>query len=243
MATTAFPRLESDRFRPIAARLHTVLVLALLAGWAYWEKIDSDQMRAAANPDRIGFYTRILLFEWFMFAIVVLGVRLNGSSLHTVLESRWRSGRELLRDIGIATGFWIVWILVLSIGVSHGSGTTATSRAVLFILPHGGAETALWVALSITAGICEEAIFRGYLQRQLTAMTKSIPLGILLSAVVFGMGHSYQGLIGVIRIGLGGVMLGILAHRRGSVRPGMIAHAWNDVFAGVLARLAGIRVG
>src|SRR6266850_8496454 len=49
-----------------------------------------------------------------------------------------------------------------------------------FMLPHRGAEIAVWIALSITAGICEETVFRGYLQRQFMALTKSVPAGILL---------------------------------------------------------------
>jgi uncharacterized protein len=55
-----------------------------------------------------------------------------------------------------------------------------------FILPHGGTEITLWIAFSVTADICEETIFRGYLQRQFTALTKSAPAGILLSTVAFG---------------------------------------------------------
>ena len=241
METAPLPQFESDRYRPVAAPLHTICVLAVLGVWAYWGSTRSDQMRAAANPDRVSFYTRILLFEWFMFAVVVLGVRLNGSPLRTILGDRWRSVREVLRDIGIAGAFWIVFTTVLSVFGSHRSATS--SRAVQFILPQGGLETTLWIALSITAGICEETLYRGYLQRQFTAMTKAVPLGVLLSAAAFGLGHSYQGLAGAIRITLGGVLLGILAHWRGSVRPGMIAHAWGDFFAGVLARLMGIRVG
>src|SRR5437899_10986878 len=104
-----------------------------------------------------------------------------------------------------------------------------------FMLPHRGIELTFWIALSVTAGICEETIFRGYLQRQFMALTKSAPAGILLSAATFGAAHTYQGFRMVILIGLYGAMFGILAYWRGSVRPGMIAHAWQDSLNGVLA--------
>jgi membrane protease YdiL (CAAX protease family) len=103
--------------------------------------------------------------------------------------------------------------------------------------PHRGIELTLWTALSVTAGICEETIFRGYLQRQFMALTKSAPDGILLSAATFGAAHAYQGLRMVILIGLYGAMFGILACWRGSVHPGMIAHAWQDSLNGVLASM------
>ena len=109
---------------------------------------------------------------------------------------------------------------------------------VKFLLPHGAREQLMWVALAVTAGICEEAVFRGYLQRQFLAWTQNVPVAILLTALLFGSVHAYQGLKGAIIIGVLGLMLGILAHWRGTVRTGMIAHAWQDTVAGLLGGLA-----
>jgi hypothetical protein len=105
------------------------------------------------------------------------------------------------------------------------------------LMPHGPAELTLWVVLSVTAGICEETIFRGYLQRQFMALTNNAPAGILLSAAAFGAAHAYQGFRRVILIGVFGAMFGILAYWRRSVRPGMIAHAWQDTLGGVVGSL------
>jgi hypothetical protein len=103
------------------------------------------------------------------------------------------------------------------------------------MLPHGGVELAFWIALSVSAGICEETIFRGYLQRQFMALTKNAPAGIILSSATFGAAHAYQGFRMVVLIALYGAMFGTLAYWRGSVRPGMIAHSWQDSLNGVLA--------
>jgi hypothetical protein len=54
------------------------------------------------------------------------------------------------------------------------------------MLPQRGLELTVWIALSITAGICEETIFRGYPQQQFMALTKSASVGILVSAATFG---------------------------------------------------------
>ena len=114
----------------------------------------------------------------------------------------------------------------------------ALGRKMDFLVPHGGAEITLWIALSVTAGICEEAIFRGYLQRQFMALTKCAPAGMILSAAASGAAHAYQGFRMVILIGLYGAMFGILAHWRGSVRPGIIAHAGNDSLNEMLVGLS-----
>ena len=59
--------------------------------------------------------------------------------------------------------------------------------------PPARLEMFLWILLSVTAGICEETIFRGYLQKQLHAWLKSAPIAVVLSAAAFGAGHIYQG--------------------------------------------------
>jgi membrane protease YdiL (CAAX protease family) len=227
----------SDRYPPVASPLHTILVIAVLGAWASVAKISTDQLSAAVNPNRVRLYLITICLEWFVFVLVVAGVRLSGASVLLVLGDHWQSARQVLRDIGIALGFWIVaagllwifgWLLRIK-GPAHN---------MQLMLPQGGAEVTVWIALSVTAGICEETIFRGYLQRQFMALTKSATAGILLSAIAFGAAHAYQGFHFVILISLFGAMFGILAYSRRSVRPGMIAHAWQDSLGGVLANLA-----
>jgi uncharacterized protein len=226
---------ESEGYAPAAGPLHTILVLAAIGGWTIWHRIFTNQLSAVANPNRVRFYVVTLFYEWLLFVLVVAGVRRSGASVLIVLGDHWHSVRRLLRDIGIAAGFWIVAAMLLWI-FGWLLRIAALGRNVS-VLPHRGIELTLWIALSVTAGICEETIFRGYLQRQFMALTKSAPAGILLSAATFGAAHAYQGFRMVILIGLYGVMFGILAYWRGSVRPGMIAHAWQDSLNGVLASM------
>jgi len=234
MDTPAQAQAASDRYLQIASPIHTILVLAALGGWAIWHKSFADQLSTAANPNRVRFYIVTLFYEWLLFVLVVAGVRRYGASVLIVLGDHWNSARQVLRDIGIAAGFWIVaWVLLWIFGWLL--RIAALGHNTRFMLPHRGIELTFWIALSVTAGICEETIFRGYLQRQFMALTKNAPAGILLSAATFGAAHAYQGFRMVILIGLYGAMFGTLAYWRGSVRPGMIAHAWQDSLNGVLA--------
>jgi uncharacterized protein len=236
MGTPSLTQSASDRYDRAAGPIHTIFVLAALAGWAFAGNILADRLITAVNPHRIRFYTVTLLFEWLLFVFVVTGVRHNGASVLIVLGDHWHSARQVLRDIGIAVAFWIVSAIFLSILGSLLS-FTAPGRNMEFILPHRVSELTIWVALSVTAAICEETVFRGYLQRQFIVLTKSVPFGILLSSAVFGVAHAYQGFRLVVLISLYGAMFGILAHWRKSVRPGMIAHACQDSFNGVLSFL------
>ena len=93
----------------------------------------------------------------------------------------------------------------------------------------------------MTAGICEETIFRGYLQRQFVAWTHSAPVGVILSAVLFGAGHIYQGSKATVVIGVYGLMFGILAEVRQNLRPGMMTHAWHDAITGLIIRFIPVK--
>ena len=108
--------------------------------------------------------------------------------------------------------------------------------AVRFLIPQSRVEITLWILVSLTAGFCEETIFRGYLQRQFIAWLRKPVLGILLSAAAFGALHAYQGARQTIVIGVFGAMFGILAYWRRSLRPGIMVHAWNDATTGLALR-------
>jgi hypothetical protein len=137
----------------------------------------ADHMKAAVNPHRLRFYLLTLFFEWLLFVFVSVGVRWGGAPARLILGDRWRSVRQVLRDIVIAAAFWIVSAgLLLVLGwLLRVAGHRPSME---FILPHGEAEITVWIALSITADICEENVFRGYLQRQFMALTTSVPLRV-----------------------------------------------------------------
>src|ERR1700677_1739328 len=117
METSASGQSASGRYPPVASPIHTILVLAALGGWAFWHKISVDQLSVAANPNRVRFYLVTLFFEWLLFVLVVAGVQSSGASVLIVLGDHWHFVRQVLRDIGIAAGFWIVaWILLWIFG-------------------------------------------------------------------------------------------------------------------------------
>lgn len=232
MATSTATQSAPGPYVQAAAPMHTIVLLALLAAWALLGWIMANRMVTGANPNRMLSYALTLFVEWLLFAYVVSGVRRHGAP-SLVLGTRWNSRGALLRDIGTAAAFWVIAaVLLLVLSRFLFAHTPRPNQE--FLLPHGAGELAMWIALSVSAGICEETIFRGYLQRQLAAFTKSAPAGVLLSAVAFGGAHAYQGPRMMVLIAVYGLMFGILAHWRRSVRPGMIAHAWQDTLSGLV---------
>jgi membrane protease YdiL (CAAX protease family) len=109
--------------------------------------------------------------------------------------------------------------------------------AVKQLIPQTPLEIAVYLLVTLTAGICEETIFRGYLQRQFTFLTGSVAAGALIQGIVFGLAHAYQGWKMILIIAVYGCMFGALALWRRSLRPGIIAHFLQDSISGIfLAR-------
>ena len=87
----------------------------------------------------------------------------------------------------------------------------------------------------MAAGIGEEVVFRGYLQRQFWSLSRSLPSAIALQAGVFGSAHVYQGWKLAIGITAYGFAFGLLAAWRKSLLPGILAHAVTDIIGGIVS--------
>jgi membrane protease YdiL (CAAX protease family) len=94
-------------------------------------------------------------------------------------------------------------------------------------------EILLWIGLSVSAGVCEEAIFRGYFQKQFEVLLRSKWIALISQAILFGISHGYQGLEACLKIALFGALYGLFALWRESLLPGMIAHAGGDILSGI----------
>jgi membrane protease YdiL (CAAX protease family) len=108
----------------------------------------------------------------------------------------------------------------------------AHATSIQTLLPQRTVEILLWMGVSISAGICEELVFRGHFQRQFHAYTHSRWIALFLQAVLFGVSHGYQGAAACAKITILGALYGSLALWRKSLRPGMMAHAWSDILSG-----------
>ena len=186
-------------------------------------------------------YLWTMSWEWLLTAFVYLGVR-KRITLRELIGGRRANVEDVLIDLVVASAFWLAAIAVLGVGaklmhLDEAGRFDSMRRQLGFLIPDTTLELLIWFSVSATAGISEEIIFRGYLQRQFAGITRSIVAGVLISAVIFGAAHGYEGGPRMILIGIYGLMFGLLAWWRKSLRPGMIAHAWHDAFSGAVLHL------
>ena len=233
------PAPAPDKPALIAPLWHTLLLTALILGNSL---LGSSKVGAVhGSGSRLLLYGGTFITQLVLILLVWFGIRLRGVRMRDLIGGRWETVEAFLLDVGIALGFWIV-ALALLFGLRVALGTIdlhnlqkSTDDAVRLlgpIAPHTYLEAGLFVLLSVCAGLFEEIIFRGYLQRQFSALGRNAVVGIVVSAAIFGLAHGYQGPRMMIVIGVFGAFFGILAHFRKSLRPGMMAHAFQDSIAG-----------
>jgi uncharacterized protein len=184
------------------------------------------------HSQAIPIYLSVILMEWALLYYCWVGVHRRGGNLETLSGGRWTSWKSVATDMTIAVPFWLAWEGA-ECAVNRLLGPNS-AKSLNSLLPHSPLEILIWIATSITAGICEEMAFRGYLQRQLHALTGSVVMAVLAQGVVFGLFHFYQGWKNVLVISVLGILFGALAAWRGNLRANIIVHAWGDIWSGWL---------
>ena len=223
----------------IAPWWHTTLLVAFLLVFSF---AGSAGHQGLDHSMRVKLYISTVVMEWLMVLFIWWGLRTRKqTTLGGLVGGRWKTPEDFLLDIAVAVGFWIVSLAVLA-GVGYALGMNDLSHVkdmkerIGSMLPEGKVEIELWLLVCVTAGFCEEVIFRGYFQKQFSVLVKSAWGGIVVQGLIFGGSHAYEGWQQMIRIALFGFLFGVLAHWRKSLRPGMMAHFAQDSIVGLTAR-------
>ena len=184
----------------------------------------------AARGSRIPLYLSLIVVELVLVWFVAIGVRARGFKLVDAIGQRWRNVGSALIDIVCAAGT-AAFLRFLGPFLSELLGRWASTTG--FLLPSTWSERAIWIAVSIAAGACEEIVYRGYLQRQLWSFTRSLSAALFLQSVIFAAGHLYQGWKPALVTAAYGLVFGLVAAWRRSIIPGAIAHAIVDIMGGL----------
>lgn len=89
--------------------------------------------------------------------------------------------------------------------------------------------------LALTPAICEEVLFRGYVQRQ-AERSLGIFWGIAFSGIVFGLYHLR--LTQALPLSVLGIFLTWMTWRSGSLVPAILVHLANNAFAAILGKMS-----
>jgi len=167
-----------------------------------------------------------------VFGVVSLWLRGEGArAVGLALRSDW--GRTVLVGIGAGIGYQGFSLYVAEPAIARLTGRLPD---VSLFAPLAGNVHFLLISLAVawTLAACgEEFVYRGYLLTRLARALGGAPrawLGALtVTSVLFGVGHAYQGLSGMITAGLGGLAFGLLYMATGrNLWVSVVAHGTMD---------------
>jgi membrane protease YdiL (CAAX protease family) len=224
--------------------LDHALVILLAAFFPIWAVVfGSRRLRRASAQDlprvRNSTYLRAMIMLWSLSAVVVGCWILEQRSFGSLgLVPRLTPGL-----LGVALGAVVIAIAL----VRERNQTLADDEALARlrerlsyvepVLPHSRSELLTFYRLSVSAGVCEELLYRGYLIWYLTHWLGFWPAAAIAS-VLFGLGHSYQGPRGMLITAAVGMFLAAVYWVSGSLFAPMALHAIMDIHSGHLAHAA-----
>ncbi len=188
---------------------------------------------------RRSFYARLLILEWGL-ALLVLIVWLSAPGVDAgQVGLRWPQawpGPVAGLVVLLVLAFVVLSTRALRAGAllevraparrpGEGRHAEPPGHATLALLPRTARERRLFTVVGVTAGVCEEWLYRGFFLAVVAAMAGGLSTGVLVAvaAVAFGLAHAYQGLAGIVTTGvLGGVMAAVYLETGSLLLPALL---------------------
>ena len=196
-----------------------------------------DKQKLIDNPSlRIPYYQSIVFFLWLPTLLLIALVYFDTLSLND-LGLKWQFG--LANQIGLFLTLLLAgyaWLSIKQIRSNQQARNTFMEQieGAAHLMPINLKEVRWFVlGVCISAGICEELLFRGYL---IHFLGESMPVyaAVFLSSIAFGLPHIYQGVINALKTAfLGAVMCLIYLFTESIVLP-IILHALIDIYFGLM---------
>ena len=230
---------------PFDLALMAALVIAgiLLEQRALWPSV--KRRIAAGEPDpRLHGYRMIVLGEWAAALLIAVAWAIERHPWTAILGALPTGWRLVLAAVVVAVpaALFIAQVRTVRAKLDRGAirperleALRQGMRGVVLLAPHTQRELRGFYPVAVTAGLCEEWCFRGAMTAVLAAWW-GLPLAVLLTNVAFGLGHAYQGRVGILKTSLVGFVMSGIVLATGSLVPAMLLHAIVDLGGGVTAQ-------
>ena len=191
-------------------------------------------MPHVSSTERLVLYASTIAFQWLAVAIVGWRVWAHGyTAAQLGLLFHDRITLLIVAFAGAAVIATLQWLNLRRVGrrvplKSRGALQAIAER----ILPQSTIELLPYLALAITAGLCEEFLYRGFAMAVFARAGLPAWLVVLASSALFGLAHSYQGRGGMVMTFLVGLLLGWSRLAYASLVPPILWHTAVDVVAG-----------
>jgi uncharacterized protein len=186
------------------------------------------------SAERLALYASTIAFQWIAVAIAGWRAWAHG---FTREELGLRVSEPILiaclAIFGTAAIVSLQWFNLRRIGRSTSPARGPLQALAQRILPQSPREVALFSVLALTAGICEEFLYRGFAIASLKQAELPVWGVVLISAFLFGLAHLYQGRGGFAGTLILGLLFGYARLSLGTLIPVIAWHVGVDIVAGV----------
>jgi membrane protease YdiL (CAAX protease family) len=228
---------------PAATAVQHLLFLFLVVVTPIWDYYDTSRLkRNPSSAGKLRYYKT--LCGWLWISAIVACLSVGWHSLFTITptpgDASWLFGHAWVRYLVEAVIALFMALLLLPALIVIGKklkkqprkySSADAMKAFSYFFPATWAERRWFSFLCITAGICEETLFRGFLLHYLHLVPWSLNLtmALLLSSIIFGLQHLYQGAIGATSTVVIGLLFGLLFLLTGNLLLPMLCHAVMDL--------------
>ncbi len=186
------------------------------------------------TTEKLTLYAATIAFQWLMLGVVAWRAFARGL---TPAELGLSGHLSLQITLGGVLGGMIIgglqWLNLRRMGKMQGAAPDFMRKLASRILPHTLVELLPYLALAVTAGVCEEFLYRGFAMAALSRAGLSTWVVVLGTSVLFGLAHTYQGRAGILGTGVLGVLFAVARVQYSSLAPAMIWHTGVDIVAGI----------
>lgn len=182
---------------------------------------------------RVKFYKGVLKFHWPLTIGLLGWWLLSGNSLESIGLVPVADGRQWVA-IGVGAVAILAQVVYLATVSRNADKLTAIKEQLgemSNLAPQTPTENRLFDMVSITAGVCEEILYRGLLLSTMVSLVGTWP-AVAITSFIFGLGHMYQGISGITKTGLVGLVLAWLTVSSGSLFIAIVLHAVVDLTSG-----------
>jgi uncharacterized protein len=224
---------------------HLLFLFILFMG--IWDQFVILRLKRRHDPSaRLHSYWLILSWLWVatIAAFWIMGPQAIWYGHLNPGEAKWLPGSFLIWLIAAISLFALLLPVAV---VAHRPASAAKLARALdklrFFLPETPRERFWWALLSITAGVCEESLFRSFLLQYLRASPWRLGLSwaVAIACVLFALGHLYQGKVAAVSVGVLAVLLFVLFLGSGTLLIPIFLHALADLRVLLFLRLADAR--
>jgi len=186
------------------------------------------------TKEKLALYGSTTAFQWILLGIVAWRALARGVTPAELGLARHFSVTLALVSLAGAVLLGVFqWFNLRRVGRMSGAIPDLMRKLATRLLPSKTVEFVPYCALALTAGVCEEFLYRGFAMAALARVGLATWLVVVVTSVLFGLAHAYQGRSGIVGTMLMGFLLAGCRLLYGSLAPVMVWHAAVDIVAGI----------